>query len=237
MEPIARRLARWLLGVAAMAMCAGAGAWDSVADMLEDLQRREAAGDPTRFVELLALDDPRLLPAALDWLKPRALAPGDARYAYAYAANLWRAGVADTAVAMWLYGRLAAQVDGSKCRDPSAPGGNILAWERVVAPIRMHYLALSWPDRRAMFELALQLEARQGMRPPSEWVCRGGMQALVDHLQRQAQAGTAGAENGVIRHRIPAAALPAPRYIPQAQWMTARNEALARFRRAFGGIE
>jgi hypothetical protein len=95
---------------------------------IQDLNRLEAQVDHRElFGKLLKFEPFARLPAygaqaevkeTLDWLGKRGMrGPGSVRFTFTYAMWLWKAGILDTATAVYLYGTIKARSDAVRCED------------------------------------------------------------------------------------------------------------------------
>lgn len=201
------------------------------------LSRWEEENRNRLFRKLFSLETREEVVMGLDWLKPRVVDETKGpRYAYAYAFNLWRAGIKDTAVAMWLPGRLLAMVDASKCKDDTARAGRPAQLDRLVGPVINHYQTLERQGRDLEQEkgIALMIEDQYVNPGPNPWICKGGMayiqRLMEENPETMLEPGEKADQAIGGSPAIPEEPSVKPELIPKEHWDEARAEAVARFR-------
>ncbi len=179
----------------------------------------------------------RELAAAMDWLKLRVFAGrGGARYAHAYAFDLWRmadtnhnlaegvrGGLYESAIMSVLYAKVVGRVDAVRRVDSSAVSMALRSWEGDLRKVFEGYLEAGPEKRLSLLNLAFDMERKHLNRASDTWMCRGGISQFVEYDGKLTEGtpielpGHAGSQ-GVLLD------LGEPKIVPKEVWLERRSE-------------
>lgn len=179
----------------------------------------------------------RELAAAMDWLKLRVFAGrGGARYAYAYAYDLWlmadtndylaeevRVGLIESAIISVLYAKVVGRVDAARCLDSSAAPMALRSWEGDLHKVFERYLAAEPEKRLSYLNLAFGMERKHLNRPPDTWMCRGGIRQFVEYEGKLTE-GTPIELPGHVGGQGVVLDLGEPKIVSKEVWLERRSE-------------
>ena len=121
--------------------------------------------------------DAREMSAALGWLRSRILLDkADARYSFAYSANLFstRDNTGDyrlEAAQLFLQGKHSIRVDAARCADSSAPVRKIVGYESQLEKVAKFIEGIQPRARTIARVMAVALEDFVGPRDRQAWLC------------------------------------------------------------------
>ncbi len=175
------------------------------------------------------------LVAALDWLKERVFKQScGARYAYAYAVDLWQAGIKDSAALMFIYAKLLIRIDAARCADKSAPNDKIIGWESKLTPIQKYFDSLNKKTKLKFVTTVLDLENGKKHREHDEWLCGGGIDYFLKYNEKYGNLNGAEAKadkrSGTKKTVLEDDAIK-PDYIADSEWQEARRLVIVDFKK------
>jgi hypothetical protein len=216
-------------------LAADVGPMPSDAAILDGYVSRE---DWTPLIKRLAsTTTPSEVLRDLDWERSKVVNGGNFLFDIAYVNTVWRtanslrAPVSDqmrqTAVAFALYGLALIDLDGPRCKDPTAPNQKLQLAMTNWAGIMRYGQSLPPQQQEVVEHVALKLEwATAPVRANDPILCRGGIAEMTANLQ----AGAKAQEVPAAPNRLPGVYLPGksyaipsvvdykPEYLAEALW-------------------
>jgi hypothetical protein len=191
----------------------------------------------------------------LDWERSKIVAGGNFLFDIGYVNALWKVAgllsppVSDqmrqTAVAFALYGLALIDLDGPRCKDPTAPNQKLQLAMTNWSVILRYGQALSPQQQEAIKQVALKLEwATAPVRANDSVLCRGGLAEMQANLQ----AGAKPQEVPADPNRPPGVYLPGknyaiphivdykPEYLPEAVWKPTSDARRAKLPETFAAL-
>jgi hypothetical protein len=216
-------------------LAADIGPMPSDAVVLDGYVSRE---DWTPLIKRLALSTtPSDVLHDLDWERSKVVNGGNFLFDIAYVNTVWKVANAmpapasdqmrQTAVAFALYGLALIDLDGPRCKDPTAPAQKLKLAITNWAVIMRYGQSLPAPQQEVVKQVALKLEwATAPVRMSDPILCRGGLAEMQANLQ----AGGKPQEVPADPNRPPGVYLPGksyaiphivdykPEYLAEALW-------------------